>query len=240
MDAALVVAIVSGLIALGSVALTAYLQSRSRKEERELSREEEAAELLARYRDPLLDAAFQLQSRLWNICARGFLDVYLLRGDEDERRYAEQSTQWMLGQFLGWMEIVRREAQHLDLAETPQSHVLSPALEKVRGVLQDDGLKDRGFRVFSADQRAIGELMTADRANGGRPGCIGYAEFTNRLSSPDFDRWFGPVGEGLAGYANPADHLRLVHLQHSLIDLIDQLDPKHVRVPADKMGKLSI
>lgn len=240
MSATMVLAIVSGIVAIGSIVLTAHLQSRQRRSERAETREEAAQALLSRYRDPLLDAAFQLQSRLWNICAQGFLEVYLVAGDEAERRYARESTQWLVAQFLGWMEILRRDAQYLDLGEIAQSHALGPAIEEVRGVLRTDALRDRGLRIFFADQRAIGELMiTAAGDATSQPSCLGYAQFARHLPTEEFQRWLAPLGK-LEEYLDVASRTRLVRLQHALVDLINSLDPHDARIPVDKRGKLRL
>src|SRR4051812_1080099 len=71
-------------------------------------------ELLGRYRDPLLSAAYDLQSRFYNIARRDFLGVYYQRGDLDALS-AENTTLWIVGQYFGWVEILRREVQFLDL-----------------------------------------------------------------------------------------------------------------------------
>ena len=75
MDTALVVACISGLVALASAAFSGWTQIQVSKRER-VSREEERRSetkvVLDRYRGPLLDAAWELGDRVNNIRNRGF------------------------------------------------------------------------------------------------------------------------------------------------------------------------
>ena len=76
MDTALVVACISGLVALASAAFSGWTQIQVSKRERVSRDEERRSEtkvVLDRYRGPLLDAAWQLGDRVNNIRNRGFL-----------------------------------------------------------------------------------------------------------------------------------------------------------------------
>ena len=64
--------------------------------------------MMSQVRDPLLWAAFDLQSRIFNIVDQFFLRAYFLHGSEEERAYAKRSTVFVFAQYLAWMEIVRR------------------------------------------------------------------------------------------------------------------------------------
>jgi len=72
--------------------------------------EAEAAErILEQYRDPLLDAAQNLQARMYNVIEQDYFGRYLHCGDPDEERYARDYTVFVLAEYLCWAEIVRRE-----------------------------------------------------------------------------------------------------------------------------------
>jgi hypothetical protein len=93
---------------------------------------EDAAALMARYRDPLLRAAFDLQSRLYNILEQDFLRAYYRHRDAHVREYACENTLYVLAEYLGWVEIVRREVSFLDLGDEHRSRELNEQLDRVR------------------------------------------------------------------------------------------------------------
>lgn len=70
--------------------------------ERDKELEQQAAEkVVSRFRDPLLHAAYDLQSRIFNILKRGFLKRYYTDGSPREKEYAVENTVFLLAQFLG-------------------------------------------------------------------------------------------------------------------------------------------
>jgi hypothetical protein len=55
---------------------------------------------------------------------------------------------------------------------------------------------------------------------------MGYAAFTERFATDaGFSPWFSPVTDGLTLVAK-GDNSRLISIQHALVRLIDELDPK--------------
>src|SRR5262245_49072609 len=79
-----------------------------------LERAAKAEEVLKRYREPLAAAAFDLQSRLYNILTMDFFETFggKERGDE-----ALTTTLFRLAQYFGWSEILRRDIQFLSFPE---------------------------------------------------------------------------------------------------------------------------
>jgi hypothetical protein len=69
----------------------------------------DAEAVLARYREPLLGAAYELQGRLWNILSLDFLRRYYFEGDEAQKTYAVENTLYVLAQYFCWSEILRHE-----------------------------------------------------------------------------------------------------------------------------------
>ena len=244
----IVIALISGGVSLAAAGISvantrsvARLNARLEEQRRQRSKEEQAAELRARYRDPLLNAAFDLQSRLFNIVHKRFLIRYADK-DEASRRYAAESTLYVLAEYLGWVEIIRREIQFLDLGEQEANQRWLGALEQVRDVLASDDI-DPAFRLFRAEQRAIGEIMLMSPQNGdGTPRllCVGYASFKKRLTDPDFGRWFEKLRADLALLSAEADaHLeRAVQLHNALIDVLDLLDPEYKRFARERRTHL--
>jgi hypothetical protein len=205
-------------------------------------RRHKAAEVRDRYSPPLLQAAYDLQSRFYNIVRQAFLQTYMRRDDE-RRRYAEFSTLWLLGQYLGWVEILRREVQFLDFGTQKKNRALQEALGKVSSELARDAYGGR-FAVFRTAQRAIGELMIeeGDASDASkRTASLGYAEFVQRLEEPSFAQWFSQLREDLTAISAKRDYKRLVHVQRALVDLVDELDSERIRYPVlDQRGKLPL
>src|SRR6478672_1384241 len=197
-------------------------------------------QLLMRYSEPLARAAFDLQSRLYNICRQ-----HLMTDSRTTKHYRRLSTLWLFGQFLGWIEIVRREVQVINFGDVRRTAELQRHLFDVADILSSGGLDDPQFRLLRADQRAVGELMVVERGIGDerRSDSMGYAEFTRRIDEePGFAQWFNPLEETIkqlfAGCA--VDH-RAILIQRALIDLIDFFDPDYVRFPdLNERGRLPL
>ena len=88
-----------------------------------------------------------------------------------------------------------------------------------------------GFLFFSAEQRAIGELMFSwqptRNAEAFEPHVLGYAAFAKRYhEDPEFRHWFTPVDAGI-DRVSAGDNRRLLEIHHALVDLILALDPSH-------------
>jgi len=224
--------IITAVIALlGGVAGTRF-------SDRFRARDEKAAkvdELLGLYRDPLLGAAYELQSRLYNIARQDFLSTYLLRGDPDDSRYADNSTLWIIGQYFGWTEILRREVQFLDLGSVAENRRLQGRLDDIGRAFGSDRKTFGGLRVFTANQRAIGEVMIREPAGEAvtdRTHCLGYTEFSRRREDDEFWKWFKPLARDLKDIAqDPAANERIIAIQRAAVELVDVLDPHRIRYP---------
>ncbi len=202
------------------------------------SRRIEAEHLIRKYRDPLVRAAFDLQSRLYNIVTHDFLGTYYVHGTEAERHYARENTLYVIGEFFGWVEILRREIQFLDLNDIARNRALATQLDLISQTFLSFR-DDPTLRVFRGEQRAIGESMTSTLGSGGRE-CIGFAAFTTKRDDPAFSRWFAKLGDDVDRMATePGQHIeRARDIQWVLIDLIDFLDPDHQYFPDNRRQKL--
>jgi hypothetical protein len=237
MDTSIVVALIAAVVSLGSAVYTNRVKMRLDAQERERTRAQETQALLALYRDPLLRASFDLQSRLFNIVAKDFLGKYYARAGRD---YAALNTAYVVAEYLGWLEILRREVQFLDFGDEDRNTLLTDRLDKVRVVFRDDAL-DPVFRVFNGEQRAIGEVMSCPLEGTSRQTCIGYARFIERQAEPEFARWFSKLQEDVEVLASePGQHTeRLRALQRALVDLIDCLQKDRAgRLPIGELTKL--
>lgn len=252
MTGQLVLALISAGVALLSVVLsvwsarsTAKLQNEFEQRRRQATKEELVEQVMSRYREPLLRAAFDLQSRIYNIVEQAFLVRYLQRGSPTEQEYACKNTMFVLAEYLGWVEILRRGVQFLDLGDVGRNRQLVERLEAVGTILSTDRqFPGAMFQMFRGEQRAVGELMM-DRSQVGEQGtvrqCIGFAAFTDRLEQDSrFARWFAHLEQDIQRLAaSPAsEQERLVALQHALMDLIDFLDDPPARFPQEQRARL--
>lgn len=243
MSTDLPISLISAAVALSSAGLSLYgihLANRLQGEREKQNKEQMAEELVARYRDPLLRAAFDLQSRLFNIVRQGFLTVYYLHGKDFERDYAVENTLYVLGQYLGWVEILRQDVQFLDLRNVDLNAKLVERLEAISSCLLTDTIRDPVLRLFSGEQRAIGEVMASASDGMRHREVIGYASFITKREDAGFSRWFAQLQSQISQLADePGVHdERLVVLQHRLVDLIEFLDPGAVHFPRRHRTKI--
>ncbi|MEW5305506.1 MAG: hypothetical protein WDW36_008040 [Sanguina aurantia] len=86
--------------------------------QRRLVRFENVQELMKQYKKPLLQSAFDLQSRLVNQIRGNFLhDFMTLRGNERDAKYACLNFAFVIAEFLGWLEVIREEIVFITGAE---------------------------------------------------------------------------------------------------------------------------
>jgi hypothetical protein len=214
--------IVSGLFGIRTQRLGHQLEA-----EREARLEEQSAIKAAeRVYEPLAQSAAELQSRIFNIVESGWLGVqkrYESHGD-----YAAMSTAYLFAQYFGWIE-ARRQAVLTSSGEGGRDLSVQRVIDGVLAVLRrSEG--SGGFLFFMNEQRAIGELMLTWEVHtetGVRiPHVMGYAAFTERFATDEsFSPWFAPVTSGLELVAQ-GDNTRLIAIQHALVRLIKELDPK--------------
>jgi len=247
----ILVALISGLVAVLSIVIstsgaarTVRVQHRLDVLRAELVRQESIEDVVKRYREPLLRAAFDLQSRMYNVVALGFFARHLGSDSPDQREYAQLSTMFRLAEYFGWVEILRRGIQFLDLGSHERTRELAERLALISRIFAATDLYPASaFRLFRDEQRALGELMLEPSPNDLRGyQTIGYARFVDRVTTePGFARWFARLIAETSGMAvlRPDCDDRLVRVQHELVGLIDFLDPDGIRFPADDRRKLA-
>lgn len=202
-------------------------------------------EVMNRYRDPLLSAAFELQSRIFNFVLGGF-DIYLNSADKDDESYAVNSTLFVIAQYFAWTEALRLGVQFLDLGDVKRSRDLADYLENIRAAFSSDRSQHGPLRVFRMEQRAIGELMLepspAAQSNEAPWQCIGYATFCSRIQEDQtFASWFARLDQEVRGLAaRELGRGRLSALQNYLMDLIDFLDDPPLRFPRKLRSRIPL
>jgi hypothetical protein len=244
------ISVISAAIAVLGAIVTAALGYRLQAQ----LKSREHLDYMARYRDALLWAAFDLQSRLYNILRgyevdrnrsgrKGFLQGFLVEGGQRQADYVRRSTAFLFAEYLGWVEIFRRDLQFLDLGDNKQNQRIMFLLAKISGTLNAASTSDiECFRIFRADQRAIGELMIEPDSKPGERRCLGYAAYCSRLTDGGaFSEWAQELLDHIELAAHEPDKAegRLRELQHQLIDLIDLLDPRSQRFPPEQRSRFA-
>lgn len=215
-----------GIFAAILSAIVAVRQSRA--DERlallthKLSADEEAAAVLRRYREPLAAAAFELQSRLYNMLR---LDFFAKFGDGDRADDAVRSTVFRLAQYFGWTEIMRGDIQFLSFPEAEETRRVAQLQYRIGDVFRTDRYPSP-MMIWTDEQRAIGERMIIEAR--GRVLCMGYADF--RDSWEETLPWTRRISSELE---DPAARARLTEAQHLLCDLVEALDIARVRYTED-------
>jgi hypothetical protein len=238
------VSLVSAVVSAVGALVAVLLSRRAVIRDRRLT----ADELAGRYRVPMLHAAFNLQSRLYNIGRQDFLSIFLTGGSSSEAEYARFNTAYLIGQYLCWAEILRREGQLLAPLQRGRDRDIVAAMEDVRYEMADSLSNfDPVLRIFRGDQRAIGEVMLtttdqpADRI-GPRWDCKGYAAFVQALADEQsaISRWIRPLLDDIDKLAANyhAHQARVIAIQHHLVELINLIDPGGDRIPVNQREQM--
>jgi hypothetical protein len=200
--------------------LDAEVQKRAALFERDLR----AEAVLTQYREPLAAAAFDLQSRLYNILRLDFLEKF--GADAARLELAETTTLFRIAQYFGWTEILRRDIQFLSFPEEDDTRRVTELQGAIaRGFLSSS--HDPAVMIWSDEQRAIGERMIVEEH--GKVLCMGYARFCD-----EYQTRFAPTCEHLRGeFQESSARPRLRELQHLLCDLVETLDTRRVRYTRD-------
>jgi len=242
------ISVISAAIAVLGAVVTAILGYRFQSQ----MKSHERMDYMSRYRDALLWASFDLQSRIYNILEgyevdrhpglMGFTSAFLVAGTEQQALYVKRSTAFLFAEYLGWVEIFRRDIQFLDLGNSKTNQQIMFALTKISRTIGAASLTDTEcFRIFRADQRALGELMIEPDSKPGERRCIGYATFCSKLTDEGFAEWGQELlyHVELAALQPALARDRLTKLQHQLIDLVDLLDTEQRRFPSEERSRFT-
>ena len=245
MDKTLILGMISSAVAIGAAVIAVWGQLRVKRVEAllalqkaEADRRAETKQTARRFREPLGRAAYELQSRIFNMINGGFLTAYLEGGDDRTQPYAINHTLFVIAQYFAWTELIRREIQFIDLGADEETRQLAQLQHKIYSGWQTDKY-DPLLRVFGGEQHAIGERMIWEGPRG--PQCMGYASFLDYLKgAPDPLICALKADVESLGARLEVAMPRLTGLQHSLIDLVVFLDPEAVRFPKKNRTKIDL
>ncbi len=245
MDKALIPGMLSSAVAIGAAVIAVWGQLRVRRVEAQLElqkaeagRRAETEQTARRFREPLGRAAYELQSRIFNIVKGSFLK-YLEGGDSRLRFYAINHTLFVIAQYFAWTELIRREIQFIDLGANEETRQLAQLQHKIYSDWQSDKFEHPLLRVFGGEQHAIGERLIWEGPRG--PQCVGFASFLDYLQgSPDPLLLALKVDVESLGACLEESLPRLIALQNAMIDLVLFLDPEAVRFPKKNRTKIHL
>ena len=235
------VALVTSLIAAGGAIYAAVRTTKNASAVKELEvanwRSMEAFRLqkeVAKYKEPLASAAYDLQSRLYNILHLDFVQRFICTGSDRERGYAIDNTCFLFGQYMCWSELARREIQFINLGKDVETKALLHLQGDIARVWGTDNA-DSMLRLFAGEQRALGEELIISDGSVSR--CIGYGAFLKRC--PEETGLMVLLRAEIASLETtlPRATPRLKAVQNALIDLLEQLDPDCIRFPSHRRHK---
>jgi hypothetical protein len=217
-DAAIIIALIALAGSLVSTVATVFgapaLQARR-----------EARLKLESYREPLLASAYELQARLHNILCDRFLENFLFDEEGVKQSAALESTLYVFAQFFGWREIIRREIQFLRFPRDAETRATAQLMLGIAETFLSNEYGNQ-FMIWRVEQRGLGERMIT--MAGDQPRCMGYAEFIDKRAT--MSEWLDPLERDLNNLEDDGRR-RLRELQHQLLDLVNRLDPDHMRYP---------
>ncbi|MCP1272506.1 hypothetical protein NKW43_02280 [Gluconobacter albidus] len=192
------------------------------------------------YSEPLVHAAFDLQSRIFNIFEQGFTKKYYLNGDDRSKEYYVENTSFLVAQLLCWFEITRQELFFIELNKKQHTQKLIHLQDKIHTTWGTDKAEYCDtLRIFAGEQRAIGENLVFQKKE--RSMCMGYAQFMESFPQGKNEQIDILRSEVVSlAYNIETARKRMINIQNYLIDILDLLDPECIRFPADSRKKINI
>jgi hypothetical protein len=186
--------------------------------------------VLAMYRDPMLRAADDFQSRLFNIISPAqdgkTCKPYSEGGEAYMRAYGGheyfvESTLFEAAQYFAWSEILKQRIRLLNYRD------LSTRLDVVEERIAATRSK---FQVFRLHQREIGERMIVNDDTRDETRVLTCKEFLDQIreqpQSP-LARSLKPLQSAIDRIPrDPETRAELTFIQHALIDLIKLIDDR--------------
>lgn len=195
--------------------------------------------LMNKYRGPLIHAAYDLQSRIYNLIEHRIIEIYFVdeSGDGIERDYFINNTVFVIAQYFAWTEIIRKEVQFVEFCDNVSSKELSVLQDSIYSIWQSDRYSDT-FGIWAGEQRGIGELLIEKQ--GDNLTCIGYAQFLKLIDQKN-EFLLVQLESKVKAYLNsgPSHSNRLVCLQNALVEVLLFLDPDYIRFPQKYRTKIA-
>jgi hypothetical protein len=196
-------------------------------------RDEYMRDVVRLAQEPLLYAASDLQSRIYNLLEGSLVEAYAGSDKERHRVNITEYTAFLFAQYFGWAEAVRQGVMLNDMAgvgmgkAAEEEGTVSAIIREISDTMRSDAY-GREFMMFAGEQHAVGELMlTWDSSTGTRlPSVTRYASFARRYrNESEFRGWLESIAEGMGCLSDPGVRRRLTKVQNYLVTLMELLDP---------------
>lgn len=237
------------IIGLASLVVSVFNTIWIQRTNQRAAAEARQRDVIDRVTEPLLYAASDLQSRLYNLLRGGLLDAYRDAADRHKRNITEY-TCFVVAQYFGWVEALRRTALVREVSDgmgltgertgdsSPDGKpTIAIITREISNTFRSDKEFGREFMIFNGEQHAIGASMFYWEELGASrfPAVLRFDQFVQKFRSDDssFREWLEPITEGLhtLEYAQDVEkfaaELRLARVQSLLVALMDLLDPTH-------------
>ncbi|WP_172558817.1 hypothetical protein [Vibrio fluvialis] len=195
--------------------------------------------IMERYRAPLLHAANDLQSRIYNLVQNYVIDIYFIEksGGDSEREYFIKNTTFLIAQYFAWTEIIRREIQFIEFDDIDSTRTLSILQSNLCSIWQGQSRLD--ISIWAGEQRGIGELMIEEK--GDKIQCVGYSKFLKLLEESERGLLIELESRVRNHFKSEKKYShRLVSVQNALIDVVEFLDPENKRFDSQSLKKIPI
>lgn len=227
-----VVSLLSALIAVAGVVFTGMNARKIELMRREAEFDREARERAAEmkiYSAPLASAAFDLQSRIYNILEKRFVEAYISNGTYRSKKYAIDNTSFLISQLFCWFELTRNEIHYIELDSEDKTRELLRLQDRLRSEWATDKVP-ASFCIFAGEQRAIGEALIIGPPD--NTTCMGYGTFVAAFP-PGSNAFIDDLRADVASLGQGAENSRsrLGKLQRTLLEILDLFDPEALRFP---------
>jgi hypothetical protein len=201
------------------------LDAEKANHERRLSAKAELDNL----REPLLLAAKDLQSRIYNIRKKNF--SFYLRNEDDHRRdVALLGTLHRFANYWAIQEFLYSRANLLHFESDPNTREVVEDLGRLARTFASDSSEGLNLIFWREEQRAVAELMVEQDRTDPLPTVMGFATFRKRYredlrkeTPEDLALWLGRFALDLQ-VPTIAENLRLKELDENLDSLVQALE----------------
>lgn len=188
--------------------------------------------IIAKYRNPILNAADALCGRIDNLLRMSYIDWFT------QSEYYRISTLYVFCSYFAWIELLFGRLTLFHFETSRQNKRLNHLLLAVDKAFNNRAyFKPLPYSSIPNDTdlpkficKALGEITVRDLL-AQEPSCLGFVEFWEKYKQDDnFRAWLKPLEDFLSGIKDEVGNLkwdRLHLIELSLIGLINFLDPLH-------------
>ncbi len=201
------------------------LDAEKAHQERNLSAKAELDNL----REPLLLAAKDLQSRIYNIRKKNFF-FYLTSEDDHRRDVALLGTLHRFARYWAVQELLYSRTNLLRFESDPNTSEVAEVVGRLARAFASDSSGGLNLIFWREEQRAVAELMVDFSSADSMPTVAGFATFRKRYredlrkgTPEDLALWLGRFAQDLQ-VPTIAENRRLKELAENLDALVETLE----------------